>query len=178
MLETREKNKAFYIHEQTVIDSTTGQILKTVEKTISKTTAEPDFIKVYYETMMAFNQIYDIPVSFVLSLSKFIGWSNDGKPLMVTLNKMNKEIMCTDCEVSKAQLDRYIKKSVENGLLFRIPGYRGVYEVNPFMIAKGKWDSIRKLRSKFDFTNGKWERTMEVSTTDEQEHTDTRAIIS
>lgn len=118
---------------------------------------EPDFIKVYYEAMMDFSQIHNVPVQFVLSMSKFLEWSNDGNPQYVTINKRIKEVMMTDCEVSLAQLDRYIKKSVDNGLLFRTQ-YRGVYEVNPFMIAKGKWESIRKLRAEYDFKNGSWQR--------------------
>lgn len=162
----REKNTAFYTHEETIIDRETGLILSSIQKTVAKTSPEPDFIKVYYETMMAFNQIHDIPISFVLSLSKFIGWTNKGRPLTVTLNKMNKEIMCSDCEISLPQINRYIKKAVDNGLLFRTK-YRGVYEVNPFMIAKGKWDNIKQLRTSFDFVAGKWERVAEIQNIEE-----------
>ncbi|MGN0351178.1 MAG: replication/maintenance protein RepL [Roseburia sp.] len=165
MIAEREKNTAFYTHEETLIDVTTGEILDYKQKTIVKTSAEPEFIKVYYETMMAFNQIHDVPTSFVLSLSKFLEWTNDGKPQCATINKRVKEIMCEDCKVSLPQIDRYIKKAVDNGLLFRT-GYRGVFEVNPFMIAKGKWDSIKRLRANFDFIGGKWERVTETSMND------------
>ena len=68
--------------------------------------------------------------------------------------------MQVDCEVKIAQISRYIATSVENGLLFRT-AYRSVYEVNPFMIAKGKWDSIQELQCKFNFVNGKWIREIE-----------------
>lgn len=163
MVESKEKNTAFYTHEETIIDVQTGEILNYTQKTIVKTSPEPEFIKVYYETMMAYNQIQDIPISFVLSLSKFIEWSNQGKPQYVTLNKRVKKIICDDCKVSLPQIDRYIKKSVDNGLLFRTE-YRGVFEVNPFMIAKGKWESIRQLRTHFDFICGKWERVVETDT--------------
>lgn len=156
----KERNTAFYEHEETVIDQVTGEVLSSVKKTVAKTSAEPDYVKVYYETMMAFNQIHDVPVSFVLSLSKFLEWSNNGKPQCATINKRIKSIMCEDCNVSLPQIDRYIKKSVDNGLLFRTE-YRGVFEVNPFMIAKGKWESIKQLRTQFDFIGGKWERITE-----------------
>lgn len=165
---TREKNTAFYTHEEKIIDVITGEILDYTQKTISKTSAEPEFIKIYYETMMAFNQIHDIPTSFVLSLSKFLEWTNDGEPQCATINKRVKETMSKDCNVSLPQIDRYIKKSVENGLLFRTK-YRGVYEVNPFMIAKGKWESIKKLRANFDFVGGKWERIVEFGEVSVQE---------
>lgn len=156
----REKNTAFYTHEEVIIDETTGEVLLATKKTITKTSAEPDYVKVYYETMMSFHKIHDIPVSFVLSLSKFMEWSNEGEPLYTTLNKRVKEIMSNDCNVSLPQIDRYIKKSVDNGLLFRTK-YRGTFEVNPFMIAKGKWESIKELRTKFDFKEGKWTRIIE-----------------
>lgn len=159
-MDLHEKNINFYEHEEIIIDETTGEILSATKKTIAKTNPEPDYIKVYYETMMAFNQIHDIPVSFLLSLSKFIEWTNDGEPLIATLNKRNKTIIVEDCKVTLSQIDRYIKKSIDNGLLFRTE-YRGVFEVNPFMIAKGKWDSIKRLRANFEFINGKWTRIIE-----------------
>lgn len=170
MIGEKDKNTAFYTHEETTIDVKTGEILNYTQKTITKTSAEPEYIKVYYESMMAFNQIHDIPTSFVLSLSKFLEWSNDGKPQCATLNKRVKEIMSKDCNVDVRQIDRYIKKSVDNGLLFRTQ-YRGVYEVNPFMIAKGKWDSIKQLRTNFDFVKGKWERVATFGDPEDSEET-------
>lgn len=158
-LHEREKNVAFYEKEQTVIDQVTGEVLSSTIETVAKTSAEPDFVKVYYETMLAFNQIHGVPVTFVLSLSRFIEFSNDGSPLFATLNKRVKLLMVGDCKVSFRQIERYIKVALEQGLLFKTE-FRGVYEVNPFMIAKGKWDSIKRLRAKFDFVDGKWERTI------------------
>ena len=73
-----------------------------------------------------------------------------------------KEILQEECNVKSAQIERYIANSVKYGLLFRTK-YRGVYEINPFMIAKGRWESIRKLRCKFDFIDGKWSREIEES---------------
>lgn len=164
----REKNTAFYTHEETIIDQTTGEVLSSVCKTITKTSSEPDYIKVYYETMMAYNQIHDVPTAFVLSLSKFLEWTNGGKPQCVTLNKRVKEIIAQDCKVDIRQVERYTKKSVETGLLFKTE-YRGVYEVNPFMIAKGKWESIRQLQTQYDFTGGAWIRTIRNSSPGESE---------
>ena len=163
-LHEREKNVSFYEKEQLVIDQATGEVLSSTKETVAKTSAEPDFVKVYYETMLAFNQIHNVPVQFVLSLSKFIEWSNDGEPLYVTLNKRAKLAIANDCQLSPRHIARYIGSARENGLLFKTE-FRGVYEVNPFMIAKGKWDSIKRLRAQFDFNEGKWVRTMEVDST-------------
>lgn len=155
------KTVAVYERKNTVIDITTGEILSEKREELHKISKEPEFIKIYYETMLAFNHINNVPLSFVVSLSKFLEWTNEGKPMCVTLNKRVKEILQEDCGVKSAQISRYISVSVESGLLFRTK-YRGVYEVNPFMIAKGKWESIRNLQCKFDFIEGKWVREMDV----------------
>ena len=160
------KKVTVYEKTQTEIDVMTGEIIKKKQNIIEKTSKEPDFIKLYYETMLAFNQIHGVPIEFVLSLSKFIEWTNDGKPMIVTINKRAKDILQVDCSVKLAQINRYISKSVENGLLFKTE-YRSVYEVNPFMMAKGRWESIQNLQCKFDFIDGKWVREIHESDLDD-----------
>lgn len=164
------KSVTVYEKVKTEVNTSTGEILSQTIESINKVSQEPDFIKVYYETMLAFNQIHGIPISFVLSLSKFLEWSNEGKPMYVTINKRVKGILEEDCGVKHAQISRYISMSVENGLLFKTE-FRGVYEVNPFMIAKGKWSSIRNLQCKFNFVNGKWIREVEEKPIEPEEDT-------
>ena len=164
---TNVKKVTVYEKVKTEIDTTTGEVLSETKEVINKTSREPDFIKIYYETMLAFNQIHGIPISFVLSLSKFIEWTNEGKPMYITINKRIKEILQKDCGVKLAQVNRYISTSVESGLLFRTE-YRAVYEVNPFMIAKGRWQSIQELQCKFNFVNGKWIREIEEKIPDKE----------
>ena len=114
--------------------------------------------------MMAFKGVDDVPLSFVLALSEHITWSNDGEPSYFFNSRITRECVEKACGFKKAMYDRYIKRCKASGLLLQT-AYRGTYEVNPFFIAKGKWDSIKQLRASFDFVNGKWER-QEVS--DEQ----------
>ena len=165
-LELKKKNTErhdIYVETTTEVNTETGEILSKQKTTVGRAIKEPNYIKVYYESMLAFNQINNLPVSFILSLSKFLEWSNEGKPMVVTLNKRVKDILQVDCNVKLAQINRYIAISVKSGLLFRTE-YRGVYEVNPFMIARGKWDSIQRLQCKFDFVDGIWVREIEEKT--------------
>ena len=67
----------------------------------------------------------------------------------------NPDVMC----------NKYIKIAENNGILFKT-GDRGVYEVNPWMIAKGKWENIKKLQTEFEYVNGKWRRTIEYKQED------------
>lgn len=167
-IKARDKIVKVFQQDQYVTDPATGEILEESHTMTNKVSAEPNFIKLYYETMLAFNEIHGIPVEFVLSLSKHIEWTNDGEPMYTTLNRRVKEDLMKDCGVKMAQVDRYVRKAVEFGLLFRTD-YRAVYEVNPFMIAKGKWESIKQLQTHFDFVNGKWTRIKKEDTMSAQE---------
>ena len=63
---------------------------------------------------------------------------------------------------------KYIRRSVDKGILFSTQD-RGTYEVNPWLIAKGKWSSIQELQANFRFVEGKWERVMTLTPEESQE---------
>lgn len=157
---TRESNTAFYDHEQSVIDVTTGEILASHRETIQKTSGEPDYVKLYYKTMLAFNGVDDIPLVFILAMADHMTWSNDASPLLFFNTRLVREQICAICGIKEAMYKRYIGRCKDSGLIFPTQ-YRGTYEVNPFFVAKGKWDSIKALRATFDFVNGKWTRHLE-----------------
>ena len=131
----RAKNTAVYESNNMVTDVQSGEILYQEKSTRVKTSTEPDFIKVYYKAMMAVNAISEIPLDFLLALSAQIGFTNGDK------------------------IAKYIKRAVEKGILFSTQD-RGSYEVNPWLIAKGKWEHIRELQAAFQFVDKKWIRTI------------------
>lgn len=163
---TRESNTAFYDHEQTLVDVQTGEILTSHRETIQKTSGEPDYVKLYYRTMLAFNGVDDIPLAFIISMADHMSWSNDGSPLLFFNTRIVREQICAVCGIKEAMYKRYIGRCKDAGLIFST-SYRGTYEVNPFFIAKGKWDSIKSLRAQFDFVNGTWTRHIEESVPDD-----------
>ena len=162
-----ERDITVYEHESTITDINTGEIILQSKKTVTKTSKEPEFIKVYYRTMLAFNGANDIPLQFVLALSGHIDWANEDEPMIFYNTKMIKERICKSCKIKESMYTKYISRCRENGLLIPQKGYRGAYEVNPFFIAKGKWDNIKQLRTSFDFIAGKWERVAEIQNIEE-----------
>ena len=162
----RKRNISIYEKESNIIDAETGEILRQESEIIRKGSEEPDFIKLYYRTMLAFNGVRDIPLEFIVCLSGHISWSNNGSAMIFLNNKFNRENICEACDIKEAMYKRYIARCKDNGILIPMKGYRGTYEVNPFFIAKGRWKSIKDLRAEFDFSEGKWIRTIKSDNED------------
>ena len=69
-LELKKKNTErhdIYVETTTEVNTETGEILSKQKTTVGRAIKEPNYIKVYYESMLAFNQINNLPVSFILS---------------------------------------------------------------------------------------------------------------
>lgn len=157
--------KALYEEKQQIINEATGEILRESNTVKSKYVgAEPAYIKVYFKAMLAVNSIDNLPLDFVLALASNIGYVNSSEQCVKFYNnkavRKNISEMCLKANgepISDNMVSRYITEAKRVGLLFETD-YRGVYDVNPCMIARGDWEKIKVLQAKFDFTEGKWYR--------------------
>lgn len=163
----RDKNRVVYENSSDVIDITSGEILRQERERITKTSAEPDFIKVYYKAMMAVNDVEEIPLNFLLALSAQIGFTNGDKVLFYN-NKTTRRAISDYCQVGDNMTAKYIRRCVDKGVLFTTQD-RGTYEVNPWLIAKGKWEHIKELQASFKFVSGKWRRVVELDPSEGEE---------
>ena len=161
----REKTKVVREYESTITDIATGEIISQDKSVTKISSTEPDYIKVYYKAMMAVNQISEIPLDFLLALSSQIGFTN-GNNIYFYNNKTTRRAISNYCNIGDNMTAKYIKRAVDKGILFATQD-RGTYEVNPWLIAKGKWDHIRELQANFKFVSGKWQRI--VTLTDDTE---------
>lgn len=155
----RNKTTNVYEYESTLVDSQTGEILRQEHDIKRKTSTEPDYIKLYYKTMMAVQEIDQIPLDFLLALSAQISFANGEKVLFYN-NRTTRRAIADYCKCGDNWVSKLIKTSADKGILFKTHD-RGTYEVNPWILAKGKWEHIRELQASFEFVNGKWRRTIE-----------------
>ncbi len=156
----RDKTRTVYESERTVIDEATGEILRSERETSKRSSSEPDYIKIYYKAMMAVNDVDEIPLSFLLALSCEIGFSN-GDRVMFYNNKTTRRRIAEYCGFGDNMVTKYIKRCVDRGVLFKTED-RGTYEVNPWLIAKGKWEHIKELQAYFEFVDCKWRRKVTI----------------
>lgn len=154
----RTKTQTVYESDTTVVDVQTGEIIRRETASKKRTSTEPDFIKVYYQAMMAVNEIDEIPLSFLLALSCTLGYAN-GDMMLFYNNKTIRRNIAEYCGIGDNMVKKYIRRCVDKGVLFQTPD-RGTYEVNPWLIAKGRWERIKELQARYCFVAGRWERVI------------------
>lgn len=160
----RKKNTVVYDEEKTIVDVATGEILNRESIRVTRSSTEPEYIKIYYKTMLSINDISDIPLEFLLALSAQIGYANsDTDAIYFYNNKTTRRIIAEYCKIGDNMVGKYIRRCVMKGILFTTKD-RGTYEVNPWMIAKGKWEHIKELQANFTFLDGKWSRIITMCT--------------
>lgn len=135
-----------------VVDNKTGEV--TSEDTaiieMGYVDTEPQYIKIYLDCILRFKGISSSFNPILLSLCKHMQYADQNQ--IVFVNKYIKEIICSECGVKIKRVEQAIKEFVDSGLLMRKA--RGVYLVNPYIISRGKWEDIKKLRATFDFMTG------------------------
>lgn len=157
LAQTQRKNK--FSEETTIhVNLETGEAIHETRNIKSTVSAEPDFIKLYYKIMLEFKGITNVNAQFLAALCEHIPYSNDeNEPVVFQATGYNKEAIAKSMDVSIDMVSKYIKAAVDAGVLVKHIKHRGAYYVNPFLIAKGAWNNIRKLQAHFSFTDGKWE---------------------
>jgi len=155
----KQKQRIVSLTETTYVDSVSGDFHRVIEQ-IRTSSTEPDFVKVYYRTMMASQDIDNVSCGFLMALSSVIAYVNDDSPIYFYNNMATRDRISRLCGIKDSMVSKYIKQCVASGILFKTE-YKGTYEVNPWLIAKGRWPKIQKLQAHFDFIDGKWVRIIE-----------------
>lgn len=138
-----------------IVDRQTGEITAEHTETIQVgyVDAEPQYIKVYLDCLLKFKGLGSSLNPILLALCRHMNFAD--KDQIVFVNKYVKELICEECGVKIKRVEQAIKQFTETGLLKRKA--RGVYLVNPYIISRGKWEDVKKLRATFDFITGEFE---------------------
>lgn len=156
ILGKKHKSKTIYEKEINAVDFETGEVTEQQKTVVKTTTKEPDFIKLYYGTMCAFRGVENIPIDFICELSNYLLYANARRDQMtITLGMFQRQQIAKNLNCSIDSVNKYIKKCVESQIIFKTE-FRATYIANPFLIARGDWNTIRDLRAAFDFKNGVW----------------------
>ena len=127
-----------------------------MQNTTKVNNLEPDYAKFYSDAISKFNGLERIPIDFILALLAHTYWNGKNHPMLFQNTKPAREKIQTACGIKKDMYAKYISRCVKNGLLVNSEGYRTLYYVNPFFIARGTWSDVKQQRAYFIYTDGNW----------------------
>ncbi len=128
---------------RTVVDEH-GQITYQEEDKTTNWGSEPNYIKVYLDTILYLN---DLPKGLNGILYSFLKRMSYGNQLVV--NAALKRQIASELELSLSSINNAISKFVKGEILLRED--TGLYKVNPHLFGKGEWKDIAKIRLEVTF---------------------------
>lgn len=147
--------------ETTHTEIVDGKLKRVVSEQTSYAGREPDYIKVYTDCFLSFNHINMALSPYIVAFGKWMTFANFDNPdfrCTVRTGEVERKDVARCVGVSESMVKKMIAALVENEIF--IPIYikgkqkRGIYFVNPWVIAKGEWKDIKELRAQFEFVAG------------------------
>jgi hypothetical protein len=131
---------------------------------------EPNYIKLYVNTLLAFKDLPKTMSSLLIELLKHMTFANreakHGGQLIV-LNPFVKQDIIERLEIKMNTLDQGLTKFIKSGILKRVG--TGTYQANPHMFGMGEWTDIRAIRATFDFNTGDVEANITAEMPDSEQ---------
>lgn len=152
----------------TEIDTSTGEMARiVVDEQMGYVDTEPDYVKIYVGTQLCLNSIDPSLAPYVIAFSSYLTYADDKNyQHMIQTNSIVRKGVARTLGVSEPRVKQIINKLVDSGIF--IPIYesteedgvvtrkkkRGLYFVNPWVVAKGSWKDIKNLQQNIDFVKG------------------------
>lgn len=149
-----EKKNITYESIERNIDTETGEVkeLKTIQTV--KVDKEPDFIKLYLNTVCVFKGLSQSATPVLFEFCKYMTYANNADGQIIMINSYIKEKISEELNLSVKRINQVLTSIIKSGIFKRIENKRGIYIVNPYIIGKGEWKDIKELRANFNFNTG------------------------
>lgn len=147
--------RSSYTHTEVDVS---GDLKRVISDEVLYVDREPDYIKIYVDTMLAF-QGEDTQLSpYIIALCRHMTWANDPHEefrCTVRTDKIVRNNVCKALGCSESQFFRAVQQMKKSNILIPIEidgkELRGIYFVNPWVVGHGEWRDIKELRASFVF---------------------------
>lgn len=157
------ERKAIYEKVNQVTDISTGEVVREESEVVLPRESEPEYIKLYLDCVCTFKGLNKALSPILVAFCSYMTWADSKHDRQVIfMNSYTKEHVAEDVGISVDRVNQALRDITKADIFRKIKGKRGVYEVNPYIIAKGKWTDIKKLRANFDFVEGTINPIIEV----------------
>lgn len=145
----------------TEFDSTTGELTRVLATENAYVGKEPDYVKIYTDCQLVFNHL-DVALSpYIVAFGKWMTFANFENPdyrCTVRTGEIERQDVAKCVGVSDSMVKKAIKQLIDSEVFIPIVKdgrrLRGIYFVNPWVMSKGEWKDIKRLRAEFEFVTG------------------------
>lgn len=157
-----KEKKAIYEKVNQITDLSTGEVISEVKEVVKMQEKEPDYIKLYLDCVCTFKGLNKALSPILVAFCSYMTWADSKhEKQVIFMNKYTKNAVANDVGVTIDRVNQALRDIAKSDIFRKIEGSRGVYEVNPFIIARGQWSDIKTLRANFDFVKGTIEPVIE-----------------
>lgn len=139
MAKEANKEKVIFAATEEILDCETGEILRRKKFTSALIEKEPPHVKIYLEDIAKINDLPPAAAKVLNILVQNMGYNN-----MVPMLKPFKEVICRSLDIKMNTLEKVIALLKEKHILHVFA--RGLYILDPYLFAKGRWEDIKNLR--------------------------------
>lgn len=129
-----------------VVDKETGEVLENESWNKKKYRTGAHYLKVFYGNPLFKADIPDSARTLLFALAMLIPYADDAP--RVSLSPIVKKAIMGQFKMSDSTIKRNLSALVGKGFIRRV--CRGVYEVNPYLYAKGPSQAILRLQQSWD----------------------------
>lgn len=133
------KEKLLFAATEEILDNETGEIVRRKTFTSTLIEKEPPHVKIYLEDIAKINDLPPAASKVLNILVQNMGYNN-----MVPMLKPFKEVICNSLDIKMNTLEKVVALLKEKHILHTFS--RGLYILDPYLFAKGKWENIKNLR--------------------------------
>lgn len=129
-----------------------GELVERHENYLIQWESEPNYIKLYLDTVLYLSDLPKGYNSILLGFLKYMTYSNPNNAhggQIIYFNSAMKKDIAKELNVSIARVNQAISDFTKGKILERID--TGTYRVNPYLFGKGDWQDIAEIRMKVVF---------------------------
>lgn len=146
------RKKKVTLEQVTTQINENGEVIQeTIIQTNVCINSEPNFIKLYLNTILATNDLNMVLTPLLLEILNICTYANNTDGQIFHFTKYEKEKIAKKLNTTENYLKQQILKLQKAGIVKNIA--RGVYAVNPFYFGKGEWKDIKNAQINFDFVD-------------------------
>lgn len=163
---SKEKKKITQQFSKEIVDRTTGEVLSTETYKSSFVTREPPYFKMFCSDLGLIYGLNPTETKCLYEFARNMSYHNI-IPLVSPMREGIREVL----GLHEKAFERAIKELKNAGVLIPVLNKnnkprRGIYVLNPDIVAKGAWEDIQQLRMSIDYIDNKRYVSYQVLTSD------------